>query len=68
MNILFYYIDLLVTVCLFVCLYSIIVQTAKGIEFLPQAQIFLIPLSLQLDGVNLLYFKLRLFNLTEFIV
>ena len=29
---------------------------------------FLIPLSLQLDGVNLLYFKLRLFNLTEFIV
>ena len=29
---------------------------------------FLIPLSLQLDGVSLLYIKLRLFNLTEFIV
>ena len=29
---------------------------------------FLITISLQLDGVNLLYFKLRLFDITEFIV
>ena len=29
---------------------------------------FLIPISLQLDGVNLWYFKVRLFDLTELIV
>ena len=33
----------------------------KGIESL-------LPLSLQSDGVNILYFELRLFELTEFIV
>ena len=29
---------------------------------------FLIHISLQPDGINLLYFKLRLFDLTDFIV
>ena len=29
---------------------------------------FLIPLSLQFDGVHIWYFKLRLFNITAFIV
>ena len=33
------------------------ITSLKWIEFLPQA--FIIPLSLQLDGVTLLYFKLR---------
>jgi len=40
----------------------------KGNEFLPQTLIFIIPISLQPEGVNLLYFKLSLFDLTEFIV
>ena len=36
--------------------------TDKGIEY------FQIPLYLQPDGVKLQYFKIRLFDLTEFIV
>ena len=38
----------------------------KGIEFLPQTQNVSIPISLQPDGVNLKYFKLKLFDLTKF--
>ena len=34
----------------------------KGIESLPQTQMFLISISLEADGVNLWYFKLRLFD------
>ena len=39
----------------------------KGIESLPQILIFVIPVSLKLDGVNLRYFKLWLFDQSEFI-
>ena len=41
---------------------------AKGIESLPQIQLFVISKSLQPDNVNLRYFKLRIFDLTVFIV
>jgi len=40
-------------------------QTFKGIESLPQTHMFL---SLQPNGVNLWYFKLRLFDRTNFVV
>ena len=40
----------------------------KGVESLPQTQNFRIPISMQPSGVKHRYFKLRLFNLTEFIV
>ena len=41
---------------------------AKGNESLPQIQLFVISKSLQPDNVNLRYFKLRIFDLTVFIV
>ena len=47
------------TNCVAVC------KDTKGTEFLTQTQI---PISLQPGGVNLLLFKLRLFDLTKFIV
>ena len=37
-------------------------------EFLPSQLKLLIPISLQPDGVDLFYFKIRLFDLTKFIV
>ena len=40
----------------------------KGIESLKQNQIFKLTISLEPDVVNLWYFKLRLFDLTELIV
>ena len=42
-------------------------EIIKGIESLEQNQIFK-PLCLEHDVVHLWYFKLRLFDLTEFIV
>ena len=42
-----------------------VILKSKEIEFLPQTQI---TISLQPDGVNRWYFKIRLFDLTEFIV
>ena len=41
---------------------------SKGVEFLPQTQIFLFPTSMQPDGVHLRYLKLRSFDSKEFIV
>ena len=38
----------------------------KGVESLPQTQIFYIPLSLQQNVEDLRYFKLRLSDLKEF--
>ena len=42
----------------------LVITVYKGIEFLPQT----IPISLQPDGANLWYFKLRILDLTEFMV
>ena len=39
----------------------------KEIESLPKISIFMMPISLKLDGVNLRYFKLWLFDQSEFI-
>ena len=41
---------------------------SKGIESLPQTQNYLIPISLKTDNINLWYFKIRLFDLTDFII
>ena len=53
---------------------TLILIRDKGFPFLDQTWVFatnlnfLIPISLHLDGVNRCYFKLRLFDLAEFIV
>ena len=41
------------------------IKSGKGVEFLPQTPITLF---LQPDPVNILYFKLGIFNLSEFLV
>ena len=44
-----------------------ILYKPKGVESLQQSSNFLIPISLKPDDENLRHFKLRLFDLTEFI-
>ena len=66
-----YFISLDVGLCLItvaiVKIHAINKYFPKGIEFLPQTQIFYF-LSLQTDGVYLWLLKRRLFDLTEYIV